>query len=411
MIKISLNTQILLGGLLGILVGISLNIFGQEWTCLPQIIYICTIVGGVFIGLLKMILIPLVFTSLVVGITQLTGNSKNTLIWKMSLAYFIGTSALAVLLGLIVVNIIKPGVGVNIEIFKGYTEAMALQTMALPDFIQSFVLNLFINPIQAMAKGQVLPVLLFAILFGLACVSLGEKAKTIKTTLREVFNIVMKLVHWIMYLSPYGITALLIKMLAKQDLTILSQLGSFIGVVIFCILFHGFVQLPIIMMIFTKRNPLAFFHGIKNAMITAFSTSSSIATLPVTMECVEDNLGVKKDVSAFVLPLGATINMDGTALYEAVAALFIANISGIELSILHQLIVFFIAIAAAVGAPGIPNAGMVTMVMVLESVGLPTEAIAILLPIDRLLDSFRTAINVEGDAIGACIIHKRLQKT
>ena len=224
--------------------------------------------------------------------------------------------------------------------------------------------------------------------------------------MQELFDVIMLIVQWIMYLAPWGIMGLLIKMIASQNADLLKQLSVFIAVVIFTLLFHGFCILPLILKFVAKRNPIPFYKGIKNALLTAFSTSSSSATLPVTMECVEENLKVDKDIAGFVLPMGATINMDGTALYEAVAAIFVANLVGIDLSIVQQIIVFFIAIVAAVGAPGIPSAGMVTMIMVLQSVGLPAEAIAILLPIDRLLDSFRTMINVNGDAIGACVVDR-----
>lgn len=405
---LSLNGQVLLGTITGLIIGLCLNFFGTNDPLIEKVIYLCTIVGGIFIGLLKMILIPLVFTSLAVGVTQLKAEGEARTIWKLSLIYFIGTSALAVLLGMIVINIIQPGKGLSIDIFQTATGGMALQKMNLPDFIHNFILNLFVNPIQAMAQGQVLPVLIFAIFVGLACVSLGTKTKGFTNILKEAFEIIMKLVQWIMYLAPFGIAALLIKLLATQDIALFAQLGTFIGVVLFALLFHAFVQLPLLLIVLGKKSPFEFFTGIKNAMLTAFSTSSSAATLPITMECVKNNLKVDKDVAGFVLPLGATINMDGTALYEAMAALFVANIAGIELSIVQQLIVFFIAITAAIGAPGIPSAGMVTLVMVLEAVGLPTEAIVILLPIDRLLDSFRTAINVEGDSIGAYIISHKL---
>ena len=216
----------------------------------------------------------------------------------------------------------------------------------------------------------------------------------------------MMMVGWIMRIAPIGIMALLAKLVATQDVALLAALGKFMVVVIGATLFHGMITLPGLLFLTTRFNPFRFLNKIRDALVTAFSTSSSSATLPITMRCVENNLKVDKDVAGFVLPLGATINMDGTALYEAVAALFIANIMGIELNIVQQLIVFFTAIIAAIGAPGIPSAGMVTMVMVLQSVGLPVEAIAILLPIDRILDAIRTTVNVEGDAIGSMIVQK-----
>jgi Na+/H+-dicarboxylate symporter len=204
--------------------------------------------------------------------------------------------------------------------------------------------------------------------------------------------------------------ALLIQLVAMQNLVMLSTLAKFVAVVVGTTLLHGVIVLPLILYMFTGKTPLWFWRGAREALMTAFATSSSAATLPVTLRCASDHLHVKPAIAGFVIPLGATINMDGTALYEAAAALFIANLVGIELSFVQQLIVFFTAMIAAMGAPGIPSAGMVTMVMVLQSVGLPAEAIAILLPIDRLLDTLRTTVNVEGDMVGSLVVEKLLAK-
>jgi Na+/H+-dicarboxylate symporter len=214
------------------------------------------------------------------------------------------------------------------------------------------------------------------------------------------------MVGWIMHLAPLGIMALLIKLTATQDVALLESLGKFVAVVVGTTLLHGVVILPLVLYLVTGRTPLWFWRGANEALATAFATSSSSATLPVTLRCVEKNLQVRPEIAGFVIPLGATINMDGTALYEAAAALFIANLAGVELNMVQQLVVFFTAMIAAMGAPGIPSAGMVTMVMVLQSVGLPAEAIAILLPIDRLLDTLRTTVNVEGDMVGSQVVQK-----
>lgn len=214
------------------------------------------------------------------------------------------------------------------------------------------------------------------------------------------------IVGWIMHLAPYGIAALLLQLVATQDAALLMSVGHFIAVVIGSTLFHGIVVLPGILWFMTGMSPWRFFKGAREALITAFATSSSAATLPVTLRCTEQHLHVKKDIASFVVPLGATVNMDGTALYEAAAALFVARLAGIELDIAHQLVIFFVAMLGAIGAPGIPSVGMLSMVLVLESVGLPTAAIAILLPIDRILDTVRTAVNVEGDMVGSLIVQK-----
>ncbi len=410
--KISLNLQIIIGAVVGVLFGFILNGLGSNSPIYSSSIYFCDIIGkNIFIGLLKMILIPLVFTSITVGIANLREHAQMDRVWKTSLIYFISTTALSVLLGMIVINLFKPGVGLEIALFQDSMATFNLEGMTLSEFFRNFISHLFLNPFYAMANGEVLSTVIFALFLGIALVVAGDKkAKNILNLLNEFFELIMMMVSWIMLLAPIGIAALLAKLIATQDASLIAALGKFMVVVIGATLFHGFVVLPSLLVIAGKHSPLKYFSGIKEALITAFSTSSSSATLPVTMRCVEENLKVDKDVAGFVLPLGATINMDGTALYEAVAALFIANIMGIDLNVIQQLIVFFTAIIAAIGAPGIPSAGMVTMVMVLQSVGLPAEAIAILLPIDRFLDAVRTMVNVNGDAIGSVIVQRVVSK-
>ena len=405
--KFTLNTQILLGAIVGVIVGVFLNFAGSSNAFYGSTIYGCEIAGGIFIDLLKMILIPLVFTSITVGIANLRAHAQMDHVWKSALVYFISTTAIAVLLGMVVVNVFRPGVGLEVTLFQDAMSTFTAESMNLAQFIKTFLANIFMNPIAAMAQGKVLPTVIFALLLGVALVIAGDKkAAGILSLFNEFFELIMMMVGWIMRIAPVGIMALLIKLIATQDVTLLSALGKFIMVVAGATLFHGFVILPTILFLVTRVSPAYFFTGIREALVTAFSTSSSSATLPITLRCVEENLKVDKDVAGFVLPLGATINMDGTALYEAVAALIVANIMGIDLNIIQQLIVFFTAIIAAIGAPGIPSAGMVTMVMVLQSVGLPVEAIAILLPIDRILDAVRTTVNVEGDAVGSMIVQK-----
>jgi len=403
--RLSSNSQIFIGAALGIAGGFIMMQVGVTQSAVQQILFICKLIGGLFISLLKMILIPLVFTSITVGIANLRAHKQMNKVWKLSLLYYISTTALAVLLGLAVVNIFKPGAGLEIAMFKDSMVTLDTRGLTMPEFIENFLLNLFVNPFQAMAQGMVLPTIMFAIFLGIAIiVAKDEKAKVVLSFLNEMFDLIMMLVNWIMKILPIGIMALLAQLVATQDPSLFAALGKFIIVVVGATLFHGFVSLPLLLIIFTKLSPIVYFKGVREALITAFSTSSSSATLPITYRCVKDNLNVNKDVAGFVVPLGATINMDGTALYEAVAAIFIANLVGIDLNLAQQLIVFFMAILASIGAPGIPSAGMVTMIMVLQAVGLPVEAIAILYPIDRLLDAVRTMVNVEGDTIGSLIV-------
>lgn len=403
--KLTLNQQVFLGALIGVAAGAGINILGPGHAVSAPVLYTADLLGGLFINLLKMILIPLVFTSIAVGIANLRAHAQMDKVWKYGLGYFVCTTALAVLLGLIAVNIFRPGEGLQIAMFQESMKDFSYQSMTVGQFVKSFVTNLFLNPVAAMAAGDVLPTIMFAMFLGIALVVAGDRGKTILAFLNEFFELIMMIVGWIMVILPVGLAALLAKLVASQNIETLLALGKFMAVVIGATLFHGIITLPLLLMVMTGVSPVKFFKAMQEALITAFSTSSSSATLPVTMRCVEDELKVDKDVAGFVLPLGATINMDGTALYEAVAAIFVANLVGVELNLVQQLVVFFTAIIAAMGAPGIPSAGMVTMIMVLQSVGLPVEAIAILLPIDRILDAVRTTVNVEGDAIGSRIVH------
>ncbi|NBQ85650.1 MAG: dicarboxylate/amino acid:cation symporter, partial [Methylophilaceae bacterium] len=303
-------------------------------------------------------------------------------------------------------NYFKPGAGMHLAMFADSMQNFEAKQLPFADFFAQFLHSIFLNPFTALSQGNVLAVVAFALILGIALVMGGERYKNILVLLQETLEICMRIVSWIMRLAPLGIFALLLKLVVLQDATMLSTLAKFIVVILGTTLFHGVVVLPLILFLFTGKSPLWFWRGAREALITAFATSSSNATLPVTLRCITQHLHVKPEIAGFVIPLGATMNMDGTALYEAAAALFVANLAGIDLSLAQQSIVFFATMIAAMGAPGIPSAGMVTMVMVLQSVGLPAEAIAILLPIDRLLDTVRTAVNVQGDMVGSLVVQK-----
>lgn len=406
----SLNKQIFWGMVMGISGGIILNSTGNNSPGGQNILGICEIVGGIFISLLKMILIPLIFTSLTVGISNLQAHTQMRAVWKTTLIFFACTTILASLLGLLSVNLFKPGIGLETALFQDKIAQFKYDDITPFQFLKSFIAELFLNPIKAMAEGKILPTVIFAIFFGIALIAGQERARAVKEVLSGCYELIMRIVSWIMRLAPLGIMALLVKLVASQDISIISTLGKFILLVWGVTLFHGIVVLPGILFMVTRMTPITFFKGAQEALLTAFSTSSSAATLPVSLRCAVTNLKANKEISGFVVPLGATVNMDGTALYEAIAAIFVANLSGIHLNAVQQMVVFFMAMIGAIGAPGIPSAGMVTMVMVLQSVGLPAEAIAILLPVDRLLDTIRTAVNVQGDMIGSVIVTRLTQK-
>ena len=402
----SLNIQILIGAIIGVCGGIFLQQLGAQHAVTQNTVFAAGLIGALFIDLLKMILIPLVFCSIAVGIANLRQHSQMHRVWVTTLVFFMFTMAIAIVLGMSASNYFKPGTGMQVAMFADAMGNFKAQQLPLPEFFAQFLHSLFMNPFAALAKGDVLAVVIFALFLGITLVIGGDRYKNILVLLQEGLEIAMTIVGWIMWLAPYGIAALLLKLLATQDITMIATMAKFMAVVAGTTLLHGVVILPLLLYLITGKTPLWFWQGSKEALVTAFATSSSNATLPITMRCATGNLQVKPEIAGFVVPLGATVNMDGTALYEAAAALFIANLVGIELNLTQQLIVFAMAMIAAIGAPGIPSAGMVTMVMVLQSVGLPAEAIAILLPIDRLLDTLRTTVNVQGDMIGSLVVQK-----
>jgi Na+/H+-dicarboxylate symporter len=403
---ITLNSQIFIAAFLGLLLGATLQFLPDDSSLRENTIYFSALIGNLFIGLLKMILIPLVFLSIVVGVASLQAHHQIHKVWISTLVFFISSMALAITLALVVMNIFNPGEGLHLDMFKDAMEKFESKQLSAAEFGTQFLQSLFQNPFSALAKGDVLAVVIFALFLGIALVIGRERYKNTLTLLNEWLDIIMCIVNWIMRIAPLGVFALLLKLAATQQSELLQTMLQFILIIIAMLLVHGVIVLPLLLYLFTKKTPWWFWRGAREALITAFATSSSSATLPVTLGCVTENLKVRKEIGSFVVPLGATLNMDGTALYEAAAALFIANLAGIDLSFSQQLIVFVMSMIAAMGAPGIPSAGMVTMIMVLQSVGLPAEAIAILLPIDRLLDTFRTAVNVEGDMIGSVIVDK-----
>ncbi len=406
----SLNKQILFGVIFGVSIGLALTQLDKTSSAHQWTLYTSELVANLFVDLLKMVLVPLVFSTIVVGVANLQAHQQIHKVWTTTLIFFVSSMALAMLLGLGLMNIFRPGEGLTLDMFKEATNSFQHKQMPPSEFFVSFLHGLFQNPFSALAKGDVLAVVIFALFLGIALVMGGERYRNILNLFQEFLDLMMRIIGWVMRLAPLGICALLIKLTATQNAALLTTLAQFVVLVIGAILIHGIIVLPLLLYLFTRKTPLWFFRGAREALITAFATASSLATLPITLRCVEQNLHVRKDIGGFVVPLGATINMDGTALYEAAAALFIANLSGIDLSLSQQLIVFCTAMIAAIGAPGIPSAGMVTMVMVLQSVGLPAEAIAILLPIDRILDAFRTTANVQGDMIGSVIVQRVVTK-
>ena len=402
----SLNTQILIAAILGIAFGFLLNQFPNT-QFFEASVYGLGIASSIFIGLLKMLLVPLIFSSIVVGVSNLQASGQLSRTWKITLACCVTTTTLALILGISCAHLFEVGKGVDIALFQdAMNQHQTPDTLTASSFFTNFIQNTLINPFKAFAEGNVLAVVVFALLLGVALVKGGERFKSIRQLSTQFFEVMMMMVGWVMKLAPLGIFALLAKLISTEDISILSRLAEFAAVVTGTTIFHGAVVLPLLLWIFGRMSPITFFKGTRTALITAFATSSSSATMPLSMKCAQENLGVRPQTAGFVIPLGTQLNMDGTALYEAAAALFIANLMGLDLSLGQQVIVCLTAMIASLGAPGIPSAGMVTMIMVLQSVGLPAEAIAILLPIDRLLDTVRTVVNVQGDMMISVVVDR-----
>ncbi len=402
----SLNTQILVAAILGVLFGFLLNLLPGS-AFYDGSLYGLSIASSIFIGLLKMLLIPLIFSSIVVGVSNLQASGQLSRVWKITLLCCVTTTTLALILGLACAHLFEVGKGVDVRLFQdAMSQHQTPDTLTPSSFFTNFIQNTLINPFKAFAEGNVLAVVVFALFVGVALVKGGEQFRTVRRLSHQFFDIMMLMIGWVMKLAPLGIFALLAKLIATEDVTVLSRLAEFAVVVTGTTIFHGLVVLPLLLWLFGKMNPMTFFKGTRAALITAFATSSSSATMPLSMKCAQENLKVRPQTAGFVIPLGTQLNMDGTALYEAAAALFIANLMGLDLTLGQQLVVCATAMIASLGAPGIPSAGMVTMIMVLQSVGLPAEAIAILLPIDRLLDTVRTVVNVQGDMMISVVVDR-----
>ena len=391
----NLQTQIMIAMILGVISGV---IFREH-------ILIIQPIGEIFIQLLKMIIVPLIFSSLVVGVMSLGSVQSLGRLGTRTFLYYLSTTVMAVLIGLIVVNFIQPCIGTNIELSHIDSNKLFNQDMVTDVSVVSILTDIVpSNVVSAVAKENMLGIIFFSLVFASALLALGSKVQHLKKVFEETNDIFLLITNWIMKLSPLGVYALLASLVGQTGLAIFKPITFYVAAVLIGLALHVFVTLSGILLIIVKYSPITFFKKIFPAIATAFSTDSSIATLPVTMECLEKNVGVSKKVVGFITPLGATINMDGTALYEAVAAVFIAQVVGIDMTLTQQLIIMLTATLASVGAAGIPSAGLVTMVLVLRSVNLPLEGLGILLAVDRVLDMFRTTVNIISDSCGALFV-------
>lgn len=409
----NLTTRILTGMGLGLLLGITLNWLNQSgiapanvmaWVQWALIDGALDVIATIFIASLKLLVVPLVFVSLVCGCSELGDNARMGGMAIRTLILYMLTTAIAITLAMLMAGLIDPGSGMN----------MSTETVFNPaerPSLKEVLINIFpTNPIQAMAEGNMLQIIVFSILMGVAVSRCGEPGKKVHQIFSSFNEVIMKMVVILMHLAPYGVFCMLTKLFASLGFSAIADLSLYFVTVVLVLLLHGLGVYSLLLSLFTRLSPLVFFTNIRPAMLFAFSTSSSNATLPVTLNVAEKRLGVDNSVASFTLPLGATINMDGTAIMQGVATVFIAQAFNIDIGLTGYLMVILTATLASVGTAGVPGVGMITLAMVLQQVGLPVEGIALILGVDRLLDMMRTAVNVAGDSMVSTVIasHEKL---
>ncbi len=417
--KLALHWQIIIGLAAGILVGIIAIQFNGGSAFIKDWI---KPFGTIFINLLKLIAIPLIIVSLIKGVSDLKDITQFSKMGLRTFLFYIFTTVVAVCIGLAIVNVVRPGNfmsdGTKEQLLNAYsiqaTDKMAAAEIQehqspLQPLVDIVPDNFFA---AASDNGNMLQVIFFVILFGIGLIMLKpEQAKPVKDFIDSANEVILKMIDIVMLFAPYGVFALLASLVAEAPSgDVFTALGAYAFTVVAGLLIMGFLFYPIILRIFSGMKAKQFYRGIAPAQLVAFSTSSSAAALPVTLECVTEHLGVDEEVSSFVCPVGATINMDGTSLYQAVAAVFIAQVMGFELSVADQLTIILTATLASIGSAAVPGAGLLMLVIVLESIGVPAAGIALIFAIDRPLDMCRTVINVTGDAVVATIIAKSLGK-
>ncbi|MCK5538177.1 MAG: dicarboxylate/amino acid:cation symporter [Bacteroidales bacterium] len=394
--KIELHWQILIALVLSVLYGIFL----------PEYISWVSWMGVLFMRALKMIIVPLVLTSIISGVANLGSAENLGRLGLKTMLYYLSTSTLAILTGLLFVNIIKPGIGVDIGLSKGIEHIEASRNTFSDTLMQIVPKNIF----EAFASDQMLSIIFFAILFGYFITRIATKEKDLMTNFFNAsFEVMMKLTMFIIKFTPIGIFGIVAQVITENTNSLqelVSGMGKYMLAVLLALAVHFFITLPLILKYIAKVDPFKHLRVMRSTLLTAFSTSSSGATLSLTMESVENGSGVSSKITSFTLPLGATINMDGTALYECIAAIFIAQAYGYDLSMLDQAIIVVTALLASIGAASIPMAGLVMITIILTAVGLPLEGVGLILAVDRVLDMLRTATNVWSDSCGAVTVAK-----
>ncbi|MBA6340077.1 dicarboxylate/amino acid:cation symporter [Colwellia sp. MB02u-10] len=358
------------------------------------------VIGQVFISSLQMLVVPLVFVSLICGTCSLKDTTKLGRIGGKSIGLYLLTTAIAISFAMGLALLVSPGEGVNMTAGTTFTSREA------PSLAQTLIQMFPSNPFASFAQGNMLQVIIFALLFGIAIALSGKPGERVAALFEDMSVVVMRLVTILMNIAPYGVFCLLAGLFTDVSLSTFGNLLEYFFVVLFALLLHAFVTYPVLLKLFTGLNPLIFLKKMRDTAIFAFSTSSSNATLPITLETTTKKMGVKNSIASFTVPLGATINMDGTAIMQGVATVFIAQVFSQDLTLTDYLMVILTATLASIGTAGVPGVGLIMLAMVLEQVGLPVEGIALIIGVDRLLDMTRTAVNVTGDSMVTIIVGK-----
>ena len=407
-----LSTKILVGMSAGIIVGLLFNALGgsdpAESVLITWIVEnLFDVIGKIFVVSLKLLVVPLVFFSLVCGSASMGEDIKMGQVAIKTILLYLLTTAIAVSIALLVANIVDPGVGIN----TGTIDSFEVKTAPS---VKEVLIGIFPdNPFRAMVDGNMLQIIVFAILVGVAILKTGDSGKTVLRGCVLINEVIMKMVFMLINLAPYGVFCLLAKLFTREGFSAIVNLAIYFSTIVFVLSFHAAVIYSAILYFLTGLNPLKLFKNMRPAMLFAFSTSSSNATIPVTLTTARNRLGADNSIASFTIPLGATVNMDGTAIMQGIATVFIAQAYGLELSMIQYVSVVATATLASVGTAGVPGVGLITLAMVLQQVGLPVEGIGLIIGVDRLLDMLRTVVNISGDGMVTTVVassEKRLDR-
>ena len=401
--KISLTTQILIAMLAGVLLGLVLNLFGDQVPPVKIFLVdgIFRVIGAIFIASLKMMVVPLVLVSLVCGVTNMGDIAALGRIGGKALGLYVVTTALAITIALIVAVAVSPGAGFDVS-----DSVIDFQAQAAPPLSQVLIDLVPSNPISALADGEMLQIIVFAVLLGVAITIAGDRGRHVLNVFTDLNAVIMQMVWIVVRLAPVGVFCLIARTFSSEGVDAFIPLAQYFICVIGALAVHAIFTYGLLLKIVGRLSPAVFFLKMRAAQLFAFSTASSNATIPVTLETVKNRLGVDNSVASFTVPFGATINMDGTAIMQGVATVFLAQAYGIDLSLGQFLTVIMTATLASIGTAGVPGVGLIMLAMVLQQVNIPVEGIALIIGVDRLLDMLRTAVNVTGDAAVTCVIAK-----